>query len=194
MDLSLSFTMTSFAPASAHFLVQSAWLALAPFAPHFESLTHPLTVSALAAETPTMRNRNANKLRTDSSFFIQNPPMIAAKPRLMLATSHPLGSFRCKENHATVDFDLSSFQIPYDANHTFELQRNYTIDRQGPKKLPGNLIFAPPYFQVFGRERSRGLHKPFPPAAHNATVPGPRAQSPQGRFSIPEFVLCIAGS
>src|SRR6185312_314622 len=184
MDLSLSFTITSFAPASSHFLVQSAWLALAPFAPHFESLTHPLTVSAFAAETPTMRNIKANKLKTDSSFFIPDPPMIAAKPRLMLATSHPLGSFRCKENHATVDFDLSSFQLLYDTNHTFGLQRNYTIDRQGPKKLLGNLIFERLYFQALAPQRLRALRKPSHLAARNAAVPGLRAQSRQGRFSV----------
>src|SRR6185312_9159483 len=146
MDLSLSFTMTSFAPASAHFLVQSAWLALAPFAPHFESLTHPLTVSALAAETPTMRNRKANKLKTDSSFFIPNPPMIAAKPRLMLATSHPLRSFRCKENHATVDFDLPSFRLPYDANHTFGIAAKLYHRSAGAKKVTRKSYFCAALF------------------------------------------------
>src|ERR1700680_3180840 len=35
------------APAARHFLVQASALALAPLAPHFESLTQPFTVVAL---------------------------------------------------------------------------------------------------------------------------------------------------
>src|SRR5437868_10098325 len=46
--LSLSLTKTTFSPASMHFLAQSAWPALAPLAPHFESLTHPLIFVAFA--------------------------------------------------------------------------------------------------------------------------------------------------
>src|ERR1700691_4172474 len=55
--------MTIFSPAAIHFLVQASWLALAPFAPHLLSLTHPLTVAVL----PISSNANAVRANTKQS-------------------------------------------------------------------------------------------------------------------------------
>src|SRR5260370_40590437 len=62
------------APPSMHFLVQAAAPALAPLAPHLESLTQPLTVWALpmssAATTATSRNNTERAIQMISSFFM----------------------------------------------------------------------------------------------------------------------------
>src|ERR1700683_106060 len=52
--------MTIFSPAATHFLVQASPPALAPLAPHFASVIHPLTVVLL----PMSSNAIADKANT----------------------------------------------------------------------------------------------------------------------------------
>src|SRR5580765_7030237 len=72
--LSPSVTTTGEAPPSMHFLVQAAAPALAPLAPHLESLTQPFTVWDLpmssAATTATSRNNTERAIQITSSFFM----------------------------------------------------------------------------------------------------------------------------
>src|SRR6478752_3360187 len=73
MLLSFSETNTSFDPASAHFLAQSA-LSMS-LAPHFSSLTQPLILVSLGAlslarESVEVKNVSANA--TNRSFFMGN--------------------------------------------------------------------------------------------------------------------------
>src|SRR5215467_3698703 len=80
------------APSAMHFLVHSAAPALAPFAPHLESLTQPLTVFALpmssAETTATTINRSDNARQISRNFFIAELLDSAARrPGICKATS-----------------------------------------------------------------------------------------------------------
>src|SRR5678815_789326 len=70
------------APSARHFFVQSAAEALAPFAPHLESLIQPLTVSLLpmssANAAPTSRNATHAKKQITSNFFMDDSPCAAS--------------------------------------------------------------------------------------------------------------------
>src|SRR6185312_6056231 len=71
--LSFSETKTSFDPASAHFLAQSA-LSMS-LAPHFSSLTQPfifVDLGALSLARERVETQNVSANATNRSFFIGN--------------------------------------------------------------------------------------------------------------------------
>src|SRR5581483_3087277 len=79
--LSLSVTMTYFAPLETHLFMQSVCPSFAPFAPHIESLTYPFTVWVSAARTsPTIQKRSETASRTNNSFFIASSLSKRHKP------------------------------------------------------------------------------------------------------------------
>src|ERR1700676_1192721 len=84
-----SVTTTIFAPAARHFLVHASWPAMAPFAPHFESATHPFTVIlSPAAETPTiMRHEHESATHASNSFFIRDfsYPIRRPQPHVLIS-------------------------------------------------------------------------------------------------------------
>ena len=57
--------MTALAPLPRHLFMQAAWLALAPLAPHLESLTYPFTVADLSAAEASATMKNKRKSSTD---------------------------------------------------------------------------------------------------------------------------------
>src|SRR5438067_7203632 len=84
------------APALMHFLVHSAAFAFAPFAPHFESETYPLTVVASSAkETPTNMNITESDTSTSNSFLMVN---ISSIKRLGRNSQNPSKYLPAKED------------------------------------------------------------------------------------------------
>src|SRR6476661_6494288 len=90
MLLSFSETKTSFDPASAHFLAQSA-LSIS-LAPHFSSLTQPLilvSLGALSLASDSVDVRNVSANATNRSFF-----MVALSPqRNVVLQQAPFSNF-----------------------------------------------------------------------------------------------------
>src|SRR5690242_11747905 len=69
---SLSVTNTGFSPLSTHFFVQASWAALAPLAPHLESLIQPAHLLSLAkAGTHIKTQRQV----ASPNFFIWSSPV-----------------------------------------------------------------------------------------------------------------------
>src|SRR5438477_3342633 len=64
--------MTILAPAARHFLVQASAPALAPFAPHLSSATHPFTVALFPMSSNAIADRASTKqnARQISSTFL----------------------------------------------------------------------------------------------------------------------------
>src|ERR1700690_1566729 len=70
---SLSVTNTAFSPAPMHFLAHAACSALAPLAPHLESLTQPLQLMSFATASTVMLHRYSPITNNTFFFMVESP-------------------------------------------------------------------------------------------------------------------------
>src|SRR5579864_3137057 len=119
---SLSVTITIFAPAARHFLVQASAFALAPLAPHLSSATQPFTVALFPMSS------NAIAVRANTKHMARN-----STNTFLMAGFSPFGNSDCgptPHNPQCVEdcADPSgSSQSPLDGEMR---QRKYTTARQ----------------------------------------------------------------
>src|SRR5271165_3128051 len=83
---SLSVTNTGFSPASMHFLAHAACAALAPLAPHLESLIQPSQLMSFAAASMVMLMRYSPTTKSTRFSIVESP--------FELAFMFPWPSFR----------------------------------------------------------------------------------------------------